>query len=222
MDSSARSSFGVFEVLRIAVPGLYFASLLYFFLGVFFPNVADWADDSMGPGLFIVFGTLVAGITIYAKETPKRRRAFTENQPSTYLLNRSRLLSEIQPLNDADAQRLYFYILNNHIPPTFHEKIFFFGTVYTIMINVRRTSFWFGLAFIAALALLAARGEALLDRPEAFVFGAVAWAVYFLNVRYNKADRKMQENYQDQIFWLQMHDDLVVDLLKKRNAPDKG
>ena len=74
----------------------------------------------------------------------------------------------------------------------------------------------------AALAILAARGEALLDRPEAFVFGAVAWAVYFLNVRYNKADRKMQENYQDQIFWLQMHDDLVVDLLKKRIAPDKG
>jgi hypothetical protein len=41
------------------------------------------------------------------------------------------------------------------------------------------------------------------------------WLVYLLNVRYNKADRKMQENYQDQIFWLQMNNDVVESTLRK-------
>jgi hypothetical protein len=34
-------------------------------------------------------------------------------------------------------------------------------------------------------------------------------------VRYNKADRKMQENYKDQIYWLEVNNDLVETLLRK-------
>ena len=222
MESRSSSHFGLFETLRALVPGFYFACLLSVFFGVFFPHVADWLDEQLGATLGIVFLTLVAGITIYTRESPKRRKAFVENQPSLYLLNRSRRITEIAPLNDSDAQRLYFYILSNSMPAGVHEKVFFFGTVYTIMTNIRRTSLWFGLAFLAAIGAMIARGESVWDVPEAFVFGAIAWGVYLLNIRHNKADRKMQENYQDQIFWLQMHDDLIVDLLRKRNAIERG
>jgi hypothetical protein len=221
MEQPSTSHFGLYETLRALIPGFYFTCLLYVFLGVFFPHIAQWLDDELGTALAIVFLTLVAGITIYAKEAPKRRKAFVENQPSTYLLNRSRRLSEHSAINDAEAQRLYFYILNTQMPPTVHEKVFFFGTIYTIMINIRRTSLWFGIAFVAALGAAYARGTSVLELPEAFVFGAIAWGVYVLNIRYNKADRKMQENYQDQIFWLKMNDELIVTLLRQQQDGEK-
>jgi hypothetical protein len=46
-------------------------------------------------------------------------------------------------------------------------------------------------------------------------FCILIWLIYLLNVKYNKADRKMQENYQDQIFWLQMNEELIQDLFRK-------
>jgi len=32
----------------------------------------------------------------------------------------------------------------------------------------------------------------------------------------------MQENYQDQIFWLQMNEDLILDLFKKYESSKKS
>jgi len=222
MEQQAKTSFGLYELIRILVPGFYIAGMLIAFLNVFFPQMADWANSIAGPMMFMLLATLVAGVSVYARETPKRRRAFLENQPSTYLLNRSRTATGAHPLNDADAQRLYFYILNNHIPATFHEKIFFFGTVYAVMINIRRTSFWLGLACLLGLGMIVVQGDSLLEYPEALLLTLVVWGVYVVNVRYNKADRKMQENYQDQIFWLQMHDSLVCELLTRRAVDEKG
>jgi hypothetical protein len=51
---------------------------------------------------------------------------------------------------------------------------------------------------------------------------ALVWLVYAMNVRYNKADRKMQENYQDQIFWLSMNTKLVDDLIAQRKHLDRA
>jgi hypothetical protein len=217
----SRSSFGMYEILRIVVPGFYVMVLLLLFLDVFFPNISAWAHEALGSTVLVLGGSLVAGVSLYVKETPKRRRAFIDNQPSTYLLNRARLLGDIPPLNDEEAQRMYFYILNHHMPSSFHEKIFFFGTVYTVMINIRRVSFWFGLASLVGLGVMVAHGESIVDYPEAGLFAVLTWLIYGINVRYNKADRKLQDNYQDQIFWLQMHDDLLKELLSKRTLPKK-
>jgi uncharacterized membrane protein YphA (DoxX/SURF4 family) len=125
-------------------------------------------------------------------------------------------MAEIPVMEESDASQLYFFILNNHIPAVFHEKIFFFGTIYHIMIQIRRTSLWF-----AVLATLIAGAMVTLGvTPQAlgglFVFAAVTWLLYLLNVRYNKADRKMQENYRDQICWLEMNNDLVETVIRKR------
>jgi hypothetical protein len=133
-------------------------------------------------------------------------------------MNKTRTMSKVRQLDESEAQRLYFFILNTSVPAVFHEKIFFFGTIYHIMILIRRTTFWFGLAAALALGINLALGFTLSQLQSLVVFGLIVWLIYLLNVRYNKADRKMQENYRDQIFWLEMNNDLVEQLLRKRRA----
>jgi hypothetical protein len=125
-------------------------------------------------------------------------------------------MADIPVMEETDARQLYFFILNNHIPSVFHEKIFFFGTIYHIMIQVRRTSLWFAVLATLMAGGLGAYGFSLKPLGGLIVFAAVAWILYLLNVRYNKADRKMQENYRDQICWLEMNNDLVESVIRKR------
>ncbi|MBI2618576.1 MAG: hypothetical protein HYW57_00670 [Ignavibacteriales bacterium] len=175
--------------------------------------------------LFLLFlgVMLVSGLTMYAKETPKRRKAFLQNQPSQYLSAKSRGMKDLPLLDDHEARRLYFFILNHYVPPAFHEKIFFFGTVYHIMVQIRRTSFWFAVAGTVGIFLQTAAGRMLSEQQGAIIFTVLVWVIYVLNIRYNKADRKMQENYQDQIFWMQMNNSLIERVLKKRqqNPPPR-
>jgi hypothetical protein len=159
---------------------------------------------------------------MYAKETTKRRRAFTENQPSAFLQDIARRHAAAQMLNEAEARQLYFYILNHFIPAPFHEKVFFFGTVYHIMIQIRRTSFWFAILSLLCIAAQTAAGVSLMEQQGLLAFCFFICLIYLLNVKYNKADRKMQENYQDQIFWLKMNEDLILDLFKKYESPNKS
>jgi len=221
MNNTQTSSFGLYETARILIPGFYFASLtaMFFFSFVlqfvFFP-----VESGLGIVLFL-FLVLVSGLTMYAKETTKRRRAFVENQPSAFLHDTVRRFSATDILEETEARQLYFYILNHFMPPAFHEKVFFFGTVYHIMIQIRRTSFWFALLSILCIAVQTASGIALTDQQGLISFCILVCLIYILNVRYNKADRKMQENYQDQIFWLQMNHEIIKDLFDKYELAKK-
>jgi hypothetical protein len=222
MTQSNASSFGLYEATRILVPGFYFASLCFLF---FFSFVSRYFPFPVDQGYFVIlflFLVIISGLTMYAKETTKRRRAFIENQPSAYLQDIARRHSATQMLNESEARQLYFYILNHFIPATFHEKVFFFGTVYHSMIQIRRTSFWFAILSLLCIAAQYAAGAALAEQQGAISFCILVWLMYLLNVKYNKADRKMQENYQDQIFWLQMNEDLIKDLLKKYERSKKS
>ncbi|MBM4168407.1 MAG: hypothetical protein FJ215_04545 [Ignavibacteria bacterium] len=211
----SRSGFPLYEIARIIIPGFYFSALTLILHWTYFSEYFE--IPFAGPPLWLVFlvVTLVIGLTMYAKETPKRRKAFQENQPSRYLSNRARLMKEISLLNETDARMVYFYILNNFMPSSFHEKVFYFGTIYHIMIQIRRTSFWFALLTSALILYQISTGHELYQLQPLILFAVGIWLVYLLNVQYNKADRKMQENYRDQIFWLQMHDDLVEYVLKR-------
>jgi hypothetical protein len=215
MNDSSGTHFGFYEIIRILVPGFYF-SVLFLFLGYFFLSrfftIPIYGDII---AVMLVFLTIVSGLTMYSKETPKRRKAFAENQPSTYLQELSRRIPSIQMLSDTDAKNLYFYILNHFIPPVFHEKIFYFGTVYNVMIQIRRTSFWFAVISAIIIAFDVSKGEELSELAGMLIFTSVVLLIYFLNVIYDKADRKMQENYRDQIFWLQMNEEIVDELFRK-------
>ncbi len=222
MNNTQASSFGLYETARILIPGFYFASLstmfFYFFISryLYFP-----VENVFGIILFLFF-VLVSGLTMYAKETTKRRRAFVENRPSAFLQDSIRRFSATSILSEAEARQLYFYILNHFIPSAFHEKVFFFGTVYHIMNQIRRTSFWFALMSILCLVFQIASGIALANQQGLISFCLLICLIYLLNVKYNKADRKMQENYQDQIFWLQMNPEIIRDLFEKFELSKKG
>jgi hypothetical protein len=215
--SQSPSSFGAYEAFRIIVPGYYFATLLLCLVWTVSDAFGHYVFFE-GTPLFLVFvGVgLIAGLTLYAKESTKRRKAFQENQPSLYLKTKARAMADIPVMEESDAQQLYFFILNNHIPAIFHEKIFYFGTIYHIMIQIRRTSLWFAVLATLIAAALATQSVVFQALVELLVFAAVAWLLYLLNVRYNKADRKMQENYRDQIYWMEMNNDLVETVIRKR------
>jgi hypothetical protein len=222
MNNTQTSSFGLYEATRILVPGFYFASLsAMFYYSFVFRYISFPMEHGYWTVLFL-FLVLISGLTMYAKETTKRRRAFVENQPSAFLQDIIRRYSATNILNEAEARQLYFYILNHFISPAFHEKVFFFGTVYHIMIQIRRTSFWFAILSIICLTVRIALGIALVDQQGLVSFCLLVCLIYLLNVKYNKADRKMQENYQDQIFWLQMNDGIIKDLFQKYDLSKKG
>ena len=221
MNHSNASSFGLYEATRILVPGFYFASLCaLFYCSAVSRHIPFSGSQEILVDLFF-FMIIVSGLTLYAKETTKRRRAFVENQPSAFLQASARHSSDAQMLNEAEARKLYFYILNNFIPSAFHEKVFFFGTVYHIMIQKRRTSFLFAILSFVCLSVQTAAGTALPEQQGLISLCIAIWLIYLLNVKYNKADRKMKENYQDQIFWLQMNEDLIHDLFKKYELTKK-
>jgi hypothetical protein len=214
MTGTVQSRFVFFELMRIAAPGAYFMFITFFLITAFEIPLGPFQTPFLETALFLA-GSIVAGLSFYAKETPKRRKAFQTNQPSTFILERSRTLSANRPLTEDEARRLYFYILNHEIPSNMHDKIFFFGTIYNIMINIRRASFWFGLLGIAGIVFqIALTANTTIYSVLAT---AVVWCIYLLNVRYNKADRKMQENYLDQIFWLEMHHELIDSLIIQRS-----
>lgn len=211
------SRFSTFEFFRILVPGAYFVTLAAVLLVAF--EIPYFLFDSPGFMLLLFLAaSMIAGLSFYSKETSKKRKAFQTNQPSTYILERSRRISAQRPLTADEARQLYFYILNHHLPLTIHDKIFFFGMIYHIMITIRRTSFWFGLAGFGGLVLQIAMTRYM--TPASVTAVLIIWLVYFLNVRYNKADRKMQENYLDQIFWLEMNSEIIDRLIRQRIQSD--
>lgn len=215
MDQTTSSSFGLYESLRILVPGFYFATAFAFFYWCFLTPFSASVESGFQIALLFFSLAVISGLTMYAKETAKRRKAFLENQPSNFLKERAKLLKNTELLDDASARKLYFYILNNLVPRSFHDKIFFFGTIYHIMILLRRTTFWFAVAALAGILIRTAAGHPLADQAASVVFAVAVWLIYLLNVRYNKADRKMQENYQDQIFWLEMNHEIVENTIRQ-------
>jgi len=215
MEQQTSTNFGLYESLRILVPGFYFAAVSTFFYWCYLAPFAGAVEIGFPALLIFLFLSVVSGLTMYAKETAKRRKAFLANQPSNFLKERSKLLKNTELLDDESARKLYFYILNNHVPISFHDKIFFFGTIYHIMILLRRTTFWFALAALAGILIRLATGLPLANQAPSVVFTLSVWLIYALNVRYNKADRKMQENYQDQIFWLEMNHEIVESTIRQ-------
>jgi hypothetical protein len=213
---SSSSSFGAYEAARILFPGYYFAALAIILIQL---TASQMQWPLMIPDVFLILAFLVfgyiAGLTLYAKESTKRRKAFQENQPSLYLKTKARSIPELHVMEEDEAKEMYFYILNNHIPSVFHEKIFFFGTIYHIMIQIRRTSLWFSLIGTFFSWLLPLAGYK--DSKSLLFFALSVWLIYLFNVTFNKADRKMQENYRDQIYWLEMNGDLVESILRKRS-----
>ena len=218
MRPLGRHSYGRYEAIRVFVPALYLALLLLLFFWAYLGKaLATGLTTGQAIALY-AFVTFVAAMSLYGKEVPKRRRAFATNQPSFYLSTRARTMKNMPLLSDDEARRAYFYILNTYVPDAFHDKIFFFGTVYTVLITMRRITLWFAVLGLLAVLDEYASGGVLALEQGLLLLTTSLWLVYALAVYYNKAERKMQENYQDQIFWLQMNDQVVQEVLERTKS----
>ncbi len=208
-----KSSFVLLECVRILLPGFYFTVLLFIYVKIFIIGSQPTTFSTLTLSVLFAFITIIAGLTMYAQETPKRRKAFQSNQPSTFIKNISSQLLPNEPLSDEEARRVYFYILNVYIPERFHEKIFFFGTMYSVIIQIRRTSLWFGIVSLLSVVLPWFSYGISLPSVSSLLYLLFVWFLYFFYVRYNKAERSMQYNYSDQIFWLEMNKDIINTVL---------
>lgn len=209
-----KSSFILSECIRILVPGFLFSSLLFFYLKFFFIGTQPITLSVLGQILVFFFLVVSFGLILYIQESPKKRKAFRENQPSTYLRTLSHT-SYSSVLTEEESTLLYFYILNTIIPERFHEKIIFFGSIYFIIIQLRRMLLWFGIISTVTTIVQYLTYGFFSQTFLAVFFTILMWWFYLITVRYNKAERKIQEIYNDQIFWLQMNHDVVEEVLKQ-------
>ncbi|MGD0339799.1 MAG: hypothetical protein ABSB78_13545 [Bacteroidota bacterium] len=212
------SSFGAYEGLRILLPGFYCVTLAWLY-GVVAFNIDLYFTGSSASTLLILVSGSIAGLLLYATEGSKRRKAFRENQPSQHILELSRTLNISPPIDEREAQRLYFFILNSYMPAPFHQRIFFFGMVFHVLTTIRRISLFFAIAGFFTLGTFAVTQQFDRVTPSLIVVILFLLFIYMINARYNKADRKMQENYQDQIQWLTMNQKLVLYIIQHREAP---
>lgn len=220
-NNHSSSSFGIYEGLRILLPGFYCVTIVWLY-GVIAFNIDFFFTGSGASTLLILISGSVAGLLLYAAEGSKQRRAFRENQPSGHILELSRALNISPPLDEQESQRLYFFILNSYMPASFHQRIFFFGMVFHILTTLRRLSLFFAAAgCITIVSFLLARQIDRITLSLAVLILLLLF-IYLVNARYNKADKKMQENYQDQIQWLEMNQKLVLFILQHREAPPAG
>jgi len=204
-----RSSFTATEFARLILPGFYFGLVSLLLLWALAYANSDVRFTEVQQILLFLFLSVTSGLTMYLRETPKRRRAFSENQPSQAIQQIARTMKGAEALSDDDARRLYFHFLNNTVSSVAHEKIFFFGAIYHIVVHIRRTTFWFAILSTIILGYYLSQGIPVMHVHGLLILGITLWAVYVLNVQYNKADRNMQENYQDQILWVELNRDLV-------------
>ena len=218
VQNHSSSGFGVYEGLRILLPGFYCVTLAWLYGIVAFDLDFFFTGSSVSSLLILISGS-VAGLLLYATEGSKRRKAFRENQPSQHILELSRTVNVTPPIDEQEAQRLYFFILNSYMPVSFHQRIFFFGMVFHVLTTIRRVTLFYALSGCAILGIFVALG-----RPEnvtTSLIGMILFLgfVYLVNARFNKADRKMQENYLDQIEWLTMNQRLVLYIIQHHEAP---
>jgi hypothetical protein len=203
------------------VPGFTFALLLALYAWSFLEGRLGGPWPVGVQLASFLFAILASGLTMYAREAPKRRRAFQSNQPSSHLQQIARGLKGADALSDDDAKRVYFHLLNHHMPPLAHDKIFFFGTVYHIMVHVRRTTFWFGLLTALSIIWHVSVGGDLSEIAGLVLLFVSVWIVYALNIGSNKADRNMQESYHDQILWMESNRPLIEKILRTRRLYER-
>ena len=171
---NSSSNFFLYELLRILIPGFYCIFIIYVYDILFAIPIFPFSIPEMGFAAFFI-GGIIAGLSLYALESSKKRKAFQDNQPSQYLLERSRILNISPVLSEDDARRLYYYILNHYMPFAVHDKIFFFGMVYHIMTSIRRTSFWFGILGIIGIIICAFMQH---DIFSSVIIVLLLWLIY--------------------------------------------
>jgi hypothetical protein len=227
-----KASFGTNETLRIVVPGYYFLAMLHLYLGALNRNILHALGSEVGLFMFLIVG-LAVGFVFFTLNYPNRRMAYTQGQPSEYLLKRSKELAKEWgsppiELRDGEHIQLYLYILNNFIPQTFHEVVMVRGGLYFCITYVWSISLlWCILSALSLvlLCLLRCLGysslvplgiNSYLLLSLYCVLQFVMFAILYFPKR---ADRILKLLFYDQTEWMKLNEPLITYLLEKRLDP---
>lgn len=229
MDSVAKASFGLSETLRIVIPGYYLLVAIASYLVTLFPSLRSTA---LPDSVFILAG-LALGFILYSVNYPNRRAEYKKKLPSTGLIAQAKGLGK--PLGDTEHIRLYFYILNNFFPQTFHEVVMVRGALYYCV-----TYFWAcsGIFALIGLVTFAFVGIGRLaygartfsigtvhvatdDRTvwAALLFTVVHALIWYFLTHPNRTDRMFWVICDDQKEWLGVNRPLVEYLIRYRTDP---
>jgi hypothetical protein len=170
------TGFGLYEVLRIFLPGAVAAAVLDLMLRLVAgsgPGYGDgpikWVVASL-TGVNFIFVALVFGFLLYLADLPTKARVFGEGDPAHDIDLPSRALAgflekaidpDVIGRNRAEwvwkrSLPIYFLLMDAHLPAERHEKVYYFGGLYKMYFDARLLTVA-ALAFGPALGLISGK-----------------------------------------------------------------
>jgi len=147
--------FGTYEVFRIILPGLYFTGLSCLILYLFCPTRHAFLEFSRHQifVVSIIAGSIFAGLILYEYDHPKRIKAYESlEMPSEYLkkklCDKCWFPCENRIKDKGEAIDTYFYILFEIFSASAQQRIFYIGSVYHVLADIRMLSFVFGILML--------------------------------------------------------------------------
>lgn len=142
------SGFSLYETLRIFLPGA---------LGVFLLNLAlrfGFGSDPLSPDggvhqavealqspLLGIFTAVFLGLALYLLDLPAKTRLFREGDPTRGIQVPSSVLADQlrgTPLGNFPKNlSLYFLLSDRYLPEELHKRIYLFGSLYRIYVDMR-------------------------------------------------------------------------------------
>ncbi|WP_139278871.1 hypothetical protein [Rhodococcus ruber] len=145
------TGFGLYETLRIFLPGAVAAVVLNLILRLATGSGVMYAGGPAAPlidaltGFSFVFVALAFGFLIYVTDLPVRTRLHAEGDPKNgyempaatlQRILRSASGSQKQLLIDRDRS-IYFLLTDTHLPAELHRRVYFFGSMFKLYFDVR-------------------------------------------------------------------------------------
>lgn len=224
--------FGTYEAFRIILPGFYCIGLLCLTAYLFVPT-RQFFIDFAGHQIFlfvIAAGGVFLGLVLYAIDYPKKIKAYTElEKPSEYL--KKRLCDkcpspcENKMEDKGEAIDTYFYILLEMFKVNTQQRIFYIGSVYHVLADIRMLSALFSfIVFLVSLGGVLYGNLPISDATLGLFMGAslgIFW-LYLHPEFTNKEMKSKGDTYEGYIMKMQRRFiDLKIDDIKKRVCTQK-
>ena len=181
------SGFTLYETLRIFLPGalgtLVLDLVLRFAVG---PNVFA-ADGGVRVAVLTLQSPLVAiaaatflGLGFYMIDLPTKTRLYKEGyDPKRFRLPSMTLSDHLKgtPLGDyPKSLSLYFLISDRYLPPEFHKRVYLFGSLYRVYVDLRFLLAVAGTLGISSGLMIASRKSGF-DPTPSFDGDASLWTI---------------------------------------------
>jgi hypothetical protein len=219
--------FGTYEVFRIILPGFFCLALLLVTLFLLAPTrqiVAEFSQQSIFLFAISLAGVFL-GLVLYAYDHPKRIDAYKKlKMPSNYLKEKlcdscpSQCENKIKDIGEAIDS--YFYVFHQIFSASIQERVYYIGSVYHVLADMRMLSFVFGIIiFLISLVEGMYRTLPVPDSLFGILFGA-ALILFWLFLHpdfFCEKNKSKGDKYEGYIMKMQNRFiDIEIEAIKKR------